>query len=76
MRITEVSDTTSVTTAKQNQQFQRNRTQVSHPQHGLPLRAIPKDLPPRSTLHDCLEVWEWSGTLERIHHALYVKCRQ
>ena len=43
---------------------------------GCQWRAIPKDLPPRSTLHDYLDWWEWSGTLERIHHALYVKCRE
>jgi transposase len=34
-------------------------------------RAIPKDLPPRSTLHDYLDRWDWDGTLERIHFALY-----
>jgi transposase len=43
---------------------------------GCQWRAIPKDLPPRSTLHDYLELWEWDGTLRRIHHALYVKCRE
>src|SRR6186997_924114 len=43
---------------------------------GCQWRAIPKDLPPRSTLHDYLDLWEWNGTLERIHHALYVKCRE
>jgi transposase len=43
---------------------------------GCQWRAIPKDLPPRSTLHDYLELWEWDGTLGRIHHALYVKCRE
>jgi transposase len=39
-------------------------------------RAIPKDLPPRSTLHDYLDRWDDDGTLERIHHALYVQCRE
>ena len=43
---------------------------------GCQWRAIPKDLPPRSTLHDYFELWEWDGTLGRIHHALYVKCRE
>jgi transposase len=43
---------------------------------GCQWRAIPKDLPPRSTLHDYLELWEWDGTLRRTHHALYVKCRE
>ena len=37
--------------------------------------AIPKDLPARSTLHDYLDRWEYDGTLERIHHTLYVQCR-
>jgi transposase len=43
---------------------------------GCQWRAIPKDLPPRSTVHDYLERWTYDGTLERIHHALYVKCRE
>jgi transposase len=43
---------------------------------GCQWRAMRKDLPPRSTLHDYLELWEWDGTLERIHHALYVTCRE
>src|SRR4029077_13813952 len=38
--------------------------------------AIPKDLPPRSTVHDSLDLWSSDGTLDRIHHALYVECRE
>ena len=43
---------------------------------GCQWRAIPKDLPPRSTVYDYFDRWSWDGTLERIHHALYVKCRE
>ena len=43
---------------------------------GCQWRAIPKDLPPRSTLHDYLDLWIWGGTLDRIHFALYVQCRE
>ena len=43
---------------------------------GCQWRAIPKDLPPRSTLFDYLDLWSWDGTLERIHHELYVICRE
>ena len=43
---------------------------------GCQWRAIPKDLPPRSTVHGYLDLWNWDGTLDRIHHALYVKCRE
>ena len=43
---------------------------------GCQWRAIPKDLPPRSTVHGYLDLWSWDGTLDRIHHALYVKCRE
>jgi transposase len=43
---------------------------------GCQWRAIPKDLPPRSTVHGYLDLWNWDGTLERIHHILYVKCRE
>ena len=39
-------------------------------------KALPKDLPPKSTVHDYLELWNWDGTLERIHHALYVAQRE
>jgi len=43
---------------------------------GCQWRAIPKDLPPRSTVHEYLVRWTHDGTLERLHHALYVKCRE
>jgi transposase len=41
---------------------------------GCQWRAIPKDLPPRSTLYDCFDLSSWDGTLARIHRALYVAC--
>jgi len=43
---------------------------------GCQWRAIPKDLPPRSTVHDYFDLWSWDGTLDRIHETLYVKCRE
>jgi transposase len=43
---------------------------------GCQWRAVPKDLAPRSTVHDYFDLWSWDGTLDRIHHALYVKCRE
>ena len=43
---------------------------------GCQWRYLPKDLPPKSTVHDYLSLWTWDGTLDRIHHALYVKCRE
>jgi transposase len=43
---------------------------------GCQWRAIPKDLPPRSTVHDYLDLWSYDGTLDRIHHALYLECRE
>ncbi len=42
---------------------------------GCQWRALPKDLPPKSTVHDYLMLWDWDGTLERVHHALYVMTR-
>ena len=39
-------------------------------------RALPKDLPPRSTVHEYLKLWEWSGTLARLQHALFVQARE
>jgi transposase len=32
--------------------------------------------PPKSTLFGYFDLWNWDGTLDRIHHALYVKCRE
>jgi len=43
---------------------------------GCQWRYLPKDLPPKSTVHDYLSLWSWDGTLDRIHHELYVKCRE
>ena len=43
---------------------------------GCQWRALPKDLPPRSTVHDYLDLWSYDGTLDRIHHALYAACRE
>ena len=43
---------------------------------GCQWRALPKDLPPKSTVHNYFRLWEWDGTLERIHHELYVMTRE
>jgi len=43
---------------------------------GCQWAALPKDLPPKSTVYDYLDLWCWDGTLERIHHELYVRCRE
>ena len=43
---------------------------------GCQWRYVPKDLPPKSTLHDYLGLWNWEGTLGKIHHTLYVQCRE
>jgi transposase len=43
---------------------------------GCQWRAVPKDLPPKSTLFSYFDLWNWDGTLGRIHEQLYVKCRE
>ena len=43
---------------------------------GCQWRAIPKDLPPRSTLFGYLDLWSYDGTLDCIHHALFMACRE
>ena len=43
---------------------------------GCQWKALPKDLPPKSTAHYYFMLWDWDGTLERIHHALYVAVRE
>jgi transposase len=43
---------------------------------GCQWQALPKDLPPKSTAHHYFMLWDWDGTLERLHHALYVAVRE
>ena len=43
---------------------------------GCQWAAMPKDLPPKSTVYDYFDLWSWDGTLARIHEALYVACRE
>jgi transposase len=43
---------------------------------GCQWKALPKDLPPKSTAHNYFMLWDWDGTLERIHEALYVETRE
>ena len=42
---------------------------------GCQWAALPRDLPPRST-NDYFLRWQHDRTLERLHHALYVQCRE
>ena len=42
---------------------------------GCQWKALPKDFPAKSTVHWYLMLWNWDGTLERIHHTLYVAVR-
>jgi transposase len=43
---------------------------------GCQWRAIPRDLPARSTVNRYFNQWTYDGTVDRIHHALYVRCRE
>jgi transposase len=43
---------------------------------GCQWRALPKDLPARSTVNRYFVQWTEDGTVDRIHHALYVMCRE
>jgi transposase len=43
---------------------------------GCQWKALPKDLAAKSTAHHYFLLWDWDGTLERIHHALYVEARE
>jgi hypothetical protein len=43
---------------------------------GCQWKALPKDLPPKSTAHHYFMLWDWDGTLERFHHRLYVAARE
>ena len=43
---------------------------------GCQWRAVPKDLPPRSTIFAYFDLWTYQGVLDRMHEALYVRCRE
>jgi transposase len=43
---------------------------------GCPWRHLPKDFPPKSTVHGYFDLWAWDGTLAHIHDALYVALRE
>jgi len=43
---------------------------------GCQWKALPKDLPPKSTVHSYFMLWDWDGTLERLHYILYVATRE
>ena len=43
---------------------------------GCQWRALPKDLPPKSTVYDYLSLWTWDGTLGRLHRALFIQVRE
>jgi len=43
---------------------------------GCQWRAIPKDFPLKSTVYGYFDLWTYDGTLERVHHVLYVMCRE
>jgi len=43
---------------------------------GCQWRQLPKDFPPKSTVHDYFVEWHCDGTLTRVHHALYAQVRE
>jgi len=43
---------------------------------GCQWRYVPKDLPPKSTLYDYFDLWTYHRVIDRIHHALYIQCRE
>lgn len=43
---------------------------------GCQWASLPKDLPPRSSTNDYFCRWDYDGTLGRIHHTLYLRCRE
>ena len=43
---------------------------------GCQCAALPKDLPPRSTVNFYFLRWQHDRTLHRLHHAIYAQCRE
>ena len=46
------------------------------PSTGCQWRYLPKDLPSKSTVFRYFDLWNYDGTLLRLHHELYVLCRE
>jgi transposase len=42
---------------------------------GCQWRALPKDFPPKSTVWEYLDLWDYDGTLDRIHATLFAAAR-
>ena len=43
---------------------------------GCQWRYVPRDLPPRSTLFRYFDLWNYDGTLRRIHYVLFVESQE
>jgi transposase len=43
---------------------------------GCQWRQLPKDFPPRSSVHDWFVRWHCDGVLDRVHFALYQQARE
>ena len=43
---------------------------------GCQWRYVPKDLPPKTTLYGYFDLWTYHGVIDRIHHTLYLQCRE
>jgi transposase len=43
---------------------------------GCQWQGAPGGLAAAQQVHGYFDLWNWDGTLERIHNALYVKCRE
>ena len=43
---------------------------------GCQWNALPKDLPPKSTVYDYFSLWRSDRTLLRLHQALYAEVRE
>ena len=43
---------------------------------GCQWNQLPRELPPKSTVHDYYLEWRGEGVLARIHHALYCQVRE
>jgi len=43
---------------------------------GCQWRMLPKEFPPRSTVHRYFTAWREDGTWSRIHHALTIEARE
>ena len=61
--------------SRRRDRYPRGDRRDVHSEHRLPVARAAQGFAAQKH-RDYLGLWNWDGTLDRIHHALYLKCRE